>query len=118
MNPVVQKKRSRLVLTIVAATALGAAMAYAFWPRPMMVDIGEVTRGPMVVTIDEEGRTRVRDAYIVSTPVAGRLLRVATGSSGTRRLSRRCCRATHRRWTSEPESRLGPPLWLPKRRCG
>ena len=41
-----------------------------------MVDIGEVTRGPMQVTIDEEGRTRVAEAYVVSTPVAGRLLRV------------------------------------------
>jgi HlyD family secretion protein len=30
----------------------------------------------MQVTIDEEGRTRVHDAYLVSTPVAGRLLRV------------------------------------------
>ena len=41
-----------------------------------MVDMGEVARGPMIVTIDEEGRTRVRDAYVVSTPIAGRLRRV------------------------------------------
>jgi HlyD family secretion protein len=41
-----------------------------------MVDLGAVTRGSMMVTIDEEGRTRVAEAYVVSTPVAGRLQRV------------------------------------------
>ncbi|HBS49372.1 MAG TPA: RND transporter, partial [Rhodobacteraceae bacterium] len=55
---------------------IGGALTTAFWPRPTMVDLGEVTRGPMMVTIDEEGRTRVAEAYILSTPVAGRLKRV------------------------------------------
>ena len=41
-----------------------------------MVDIGEVTRREMIDTIDEEGRTRVHDTYVVSTPFAGRMLRV------------------------------------------
>ena len=42
----------------------------------MSVDIGSVKTGEMIVTIDEEARTRVRDAYVVSAPIAGRLLRV------------------------------------------
>ncbi|NND43040.1 MAG: RND transporter, partial [Silicimonas sp.] len=71
------KKRSRLILTTVALLLVAGALAVAFWPRPTMVDIGEVTRGNMRLTIDEEGRTRVRDAYIVSTPVAGQLQRVS-----------------------------------------
>ena len=70
------KKRSRLVLTLAALVVLGAALAAAFWPRPMAVDMGAVTVAPLVVTIDEEGRTRVAEAYVVSTPVAGRLQRV------------------------------------------
>lgn len=70
------RKRSRPYLTAAAAVLLGGALAFAFWPRPTTVDIGTVMTGPMTVTIDEEGRTRVHDAYIVSTPVAGRLLRV------------------------------------------
>lgn len=70
------RKRSRLFLTIGAVVLIGGALAAAFAPRPMMVDMGIVSRGPMTVTIDEEGRTRVRDAYVVSTPVAGRLQRV------------------------------------------
>lgn len=69
-------KRSRLVVTLIAGLLVAGALAAAFWPRPLMVDLGEVTRGPMMVTIDEEGRTRVAEAYVVSTPVAGRLQRV------------------------------------------
>lgn len=71
-----RKKRSRMMLTLIAGGLIAAALAAAFWPRPLMVDLGEVTRGPMMVTIDEEGRTRVAEAYVVSTPVAGRLQRV------------------------------------------
>ncbi|WP_193141436.1 MULTISPECIES: efflux RND transporter periplasmic adaptor subunit [unclassified Meridianimarinicoccus] len=70
------RKRSRLVLTLITGLLIAGALAAAFWPRPVMVDLDEVTRGPMMVTIDEEGRTRVAEAYIVSTPVAGRLQRV------------------------------------------
>lgn len=67
------RKRSRLVFTLLA---VAVGLAAAFWPRPALVDLGEVTQGAMRVTIDEEGRTRVAEAYVVSTPVAGRLQRV------------------------------------------
>jgi HlyD family secretion protein len=70
------RKRSRAVLTVAAVALLGAALAFAFWPRPMMVDFGEVAVGAMLDTIDEEGRTRVHDTYVVSTPLEGRLRRV------------------------------------------
>lgn len=66
--------RKALVGGIAAALAL--TLVYAFWPSPVLVDIGEVRRERMLVTIDEEGRTRVHDSYVVSTPIAGRLLRV------------------------------------------
>ncbi|SEQ23539.1 HlyD family secretion protein [Amphritea atlantica] len=51
-------------------------LVWAFMPRPLLVDIGTVQRGAMLETIDDEGKTRVRDAYVVSTPVTGRLLRI------------------------------------------
>lgn len=70
------RKRSRLVLTVLAVLVVGAALMAAFRPRPALVDMGQVTRGAMMATIDEEGRTRVSEPYVVSTPIAGRLQRV------------------------------------------
>lgn len=71
-----RKKQSRHGLTIVAVMIIASGMVYAFWPQPMLVDIGAVTRGPMMLTINEVARTRVRDTFVVSAPVSGRLLRV------------------------------------------
>lgn len=70
------RKHTRWISTSLAALAVGAALAAAFWPRATLVDFGAVTSGPMVVTIDEEGRTQVSEPYVVSTPVAGQLQRV------------------------------------------
>ena len=70
------KKDSRNWMMVVGAVLLVAAILWSFWPRPVLVDVGLVKRQAMHVTIDEEGKTRVRDAYVVSTPVAGRLLRI------------------------------------------
>ncbi len=70
------KKRSRLILTAAVVLLVVIGLAMAFWPRPVLVDLGDATRGPMIATIDEEGRTQVSEPYVVSTPVAGRLQRV------------------------------------------
>lgn len=75
-----KRKHSRLILTVLALVLVGAALAAAFWPRPVLVDIGAVTRGAMRVTIDEEGRTQVHEPYVVSSPVAGELQRVTVQS--------------------------------------
>ena len=50
-------------------------LIYAFWPRPVPVDLAVVERGPMQVTTDDEGETRVTEYYLVSAPLAGRVLR-------------------------------------------
>ncbi|MEP2531299.1 HlyD family efflux transporter periplasmic adaptor subunit [Shimia sp.] len=70
------KRQSRRVLTIAATVLVAAGLAAAFWPQPMLVDTGDVRRGAMIKTVDEEARTQVRDPYVVSTPIAGRLMRV------------------------------------------
>lgn len=59
---------------IVAVVGLG--LAFAFTPRPVVVDLLTVTRGPMVVTVDEEGETQVHDVFGLSAPVAGRVGRI------------------------------------------
>ncbi len=48
---------------------------YALRPQPIPVDWALIEKGEMQVTIKEEGETRVRDIYIVSSPIAGHLAR-------------------------------------------
>ena len=51
-------------------------MIFAFRPQAVPVDFAEVTRGRLTVTVDEEGETRVRDIFVLSAPVAGRVQRI------------------------------------------
>lgn len=63
---------------VLASTAVIAGLlAVVMWPTTVQVDIAVVSSGPLVVTVDEEGVTRVRDRFIVSAPVSGRVLRIA-----------------------------------------
>lgn len=62
---------------VVVALVVAAALGYAFLPQPVEVDLAAVERGPMRVTVDEEGRTRVRERFTVSAPISGRLGRIA-----------------------------------------
>lgn len=65
-----------LVLVIVAAVVV-ALLTIWLRPTPVRVDVAKATRGPMRVTVDGEGKTRVRDRYVVAAPVAGRLRRIS-----------------------------------------
>jgi HlyD family secretion protein len=56
--------------------ALGLALAWAFAPRPVEVELAPVTQGRFETTIDEDGKTRLAERYLVSAPVAGRLARI------------------------------------------
>jgi HlyD family secretion protein len=62
-------RRKIVVLVILAAVVL--ALIYGFMPRPVPVDAVEAARGPMQVSLEEEGKTRVIDRFVVSAPVAG-----------------------------------------------
>src|SRR5215475_5982025 len=61
---------------LMAVAIVGGLLMVALWPRHLAVAMAAVARGPLVVTIDEEGVTRVRDRFVVSSPVAGRVLRI------------------------------------------
>jgi HlyD family secretion protein len=61
---------------LIAAAIVGGLLTVALWPSTTSVDLAAVTRGPLTVTIDEEGMTRVRERFVVSAPVAGRVLRI------------------------------------------
>jgi HlyD family secretion protein len=62
---------------ILAGVAVVAVIvAVAAWPRALEVEVTRVSRGDLLVTIDEEGETRVRRRFVVAAPVAGRLQRI------------------------------------------
>jgi HlyD family secretion protein len=66
----------RNIVGIVIAVIVLGVIALAFMPQAVPADLAEVRRGALAVTVNEEGRTRVRDIYTVSAPVGGRLLRI------------------------------------------
>jgi HlyD family secretion protein len=70
----VNTRRRIVVITIMAAVIL--AVAYGFMPRPVPVDVVKAGRGLFRVTIDEEGKTRVKDRFVLSAPVSGYMRRV------------------------------------------
>jgi HlyD family secretion protein len=63
------------VLFVILAVVAG--LTYAFMPQPVMVDLVPVERGDVLVTVDEDGKTRIREKYVVSAPLNGRILRIS-----------------------------------------
>ena len=68
--------RARLLRIVLVVAVLAAVGLWAFRPQPVPADFGIVERGPLEVTVEEEGRTRVRDRYVVSAPLPGHMTRV------------------------------------------
>jgi HlyD family secretion protein len=66
----------RALFWVVAAVALGVGLAWSFRPQPVPVDLEPARVGPLVVTVDEEGKTRVREVFVISAPVMGRARRI------------------------------------------
>lgn len=66
----------RRIIWLALALLIIAALVYGFRPQPRLVDIAKATRGPMQVSVGEEGKTRVIDRYDISAPVAGMTCRV------------------------------------------
>lgn len=66
---------SRTVGIVVLLGVVGV-IVFAFIPKPVEVESASVTRGPMRVTVDEDGQTRIREKYVVSAPLAGQLQRI------------------------------------------
>jgi HlyD family secretion protein len=57
-------------------SGVGVATVLALRPEPIPVDVAYVERGPLVVAVEETGVTRVKDRYVVSSPLAGELSRI------------------------------------------
>lgn len=75
-KPVRRKGLWRKLVLYIIGFILAAFIITGLMPKPAEVETSFVTRGPLTVTVLEEGKTRIRSRYIVSPPVAGYLRRV------------------------------------------
>ncbi len=69
------KNRSRW-FWLAGVVVVAAGLWLFLRPKPLLVETARVDHGPVRVTIDEEGETRVRDRYVVDSPVTARLRRI------------------------------------------
>ncbi len=67
--------KQKVVIGGVTLVSLALIIA-ALRPTPVEVEVASIVRGPLRVTVDEEGETRVRDRFVISAPVGGRMARI------------------------------------------
>jgi len=58
------------------AVLLAALIGYGFLPQPIPVDMAQPVRGTLEITVDDDGETQIREKYVISAPVTGKMLRV------------------------------------------
>jgi len=76
MNPMQAALRRRLWFWTPPLLVVLAVMAWLFRPQPVAVDLAAVQRGPLLVSVSDDGETRVRDVFVVSAPVPGLMRRI------------------------------------------
>jgi len=74
--PQLPKYFARYLLYALLGLTAVTLLTVLFRPSPLSVEVGTVERGALQVTVDEEGRTRMRDRFTISAPIAGRLNRI------------------------------------------
>lgn len=76
-------RRRAVLLWVPLLLATAGLLYWAFRPAALRVELGAVTRGPLTITVDAEGETRVRTRYVVAAPVNGRLVRLTLDEGDT-----------------------------------
>lgn len=79
LDPKTKKRRATLLRrAVIVAAILGASVlvTYALIPDPFAVDLATVVRGTVRVTVDGDGRTRVKDRFVMVAPITGSLARL------------------------------------------
>ncbi|HEY9172946.1 MAG TPA: efflux RND transporter periplasmic adaptor subunit [Verrucomicrobiae bacterium] len=70
------RRRSQRWLPWLGGALLVALILYGFRPQPIPVETARVAEGTLRATVNEEGKTRIKQRYVVSAPVAGHLRRI------------------------------------------
>lgn len=65
----------RKIMAGLVLVAIAAGVAFALWPKPIAVDIATIGSGPLEIFVEDEGVTRIKDVYTVSSPITGKVLR-------------------------------------------
>jgi HlyD family secretion protein len=68
-------KTARRTAAVLIGLGIVVLIAWALWPQPVPVDMAAIKRGPLEVTVEDEGVTRIREVYTVSSPILGKMLR-------------------------------------------
>jgi len=76
-SPELHRRRRARLWTVLAAVGFALLLALALWPKRIEVSTAKVDRGLVRTALIDEGRTRMREVYVVSAPFSGRVLRVA-----------------------------------------
>ena len=71
-----QTRMRRRILLATLTLAVAALVWILLRPAPVLVEVSKATRGPMRVTVDEDGETRAHDRFVVAAPIPGRMLRI------------------------------------------
>lgn len=66
----------RRLITLAILLAVVAGLAWAFWPRPLSVETAVIAARDIAVTVEEEGKSRIREVFTVSAPIDGQVLRI------------------------------------------
>jgi len=69
-------RRRNLVALVIGLVALAGVVAWALRPQPVAIETARVTRGVFEQAVSDDGRTRVRERYVVSAPLGGRVERI------------------------------------------
>ncbi len=69
-------KNIKRILKIILVASAAGLLIFAFIPEPIKVDWVAVERGDLLITVEGEGKTRIHDIYVVSTPIDGRITRI------------------------------------------
>ena len=70
------KKRSKFTIWTLVLLVVVAGLVLAFRPKPISVQVATATMGPLQQTVDEEGKTRMHDHFILGAGIAGKLRRI------------------------------------------
>ena len=69
-------RSGRRLLIVIGALGLVVLIGLGLMPAPIEADLAEAVRGSIRETVDQDGKTRIREKYVVSAPLAGRLQRI------------------------------------------